>query len=293
MSFRGPGYGKWTGLANSAPFLQSDQPNELKALEQGLNDASLALRYRHDSLSEADSLNGLTQSPAASSAIKHVAHGKNLKFKILMLGDSAVGKTSLINRFVEDKFAHTLVGTVGVDFKMKRMWLGPMKEMCSVQIWDTAGQERFHRITKTYYRNANAIYLTFDCSSQESLDNLEYWVQNIKDNAANDILVLLVANKIDLRETEGPEKVAEIASIVARGEAIARQYGAKFFRTSAKTGAGVDASFTELAELVYTRLMRPMEPLEGVDPFAEYEKRGRGRVRRRIRGKRQRDCAIQ
>uniref|UniRef100_A0A7S1TU54 Uncharacterized protein n=2 Tax=Phaeomonas parva TaxID=124430 RepID=A0A7S1TU54_9STRA len=231
------------------------KPNEVKALQQGLTEAAKAGGHNRDDSNLSDlSLSNIAQSPVAATQKKEPRHLK--KFKILMLGDSAVGKTSLINRFVEDKFAHNLVGTVGVDFKMKRMWLGPTKEMCTVQIWDTAGQERFHRITKTYYRGANAIYLTFDCSSQDSLDNLEYWVQNIKDNASDDVLVLLAANKIDLRETESPDKATEISGIVRRGQDIASQYGIEYFETSAKTGDGVEASFTRLADIAFEKLSR-------------------------------------
>ena len=262
--------------------------NEIKALEEGLNleggnkPGGKQRHTRNDSnMSENEAAIQQIAAAQANPSVQVSRGGSRgggssipKKCKVLMLGDSAVGKTSLINRFVEDRFAQNLVGTVGVDFKMKRMWLGPNGDQFTLQIWDTAGQERFHRITKTYYRGADAIYLTFDCTSRETLDNLEYWVRNIKTNASNSVEVLLAANKVDLREGATEEEQQNIDDIVERGRQMAEVYGILYYPTSAKTGEGVEDSFKNLAETVYAKHMGSAEqkPAQPADAKGEKKK---------------------
>jgi small GTP-binding protein len=131
---------------------------------------------------------------------KYTAGSENTnmrRFKILLLGDSGVGKSSLIFRWNEDRFSSTLVGTVGVNFKTKKVCVE--EETVSVQVWDTAGQEQFHQITTSYYRGAHAIMVVYDISDKRSLENVEYWIKNIKAHASPAVHVCLVANKTDLR----------------------------------------------------------------------------------------------
>ncbi|CAM9788324.1 unnamed protein product [Phaeothamnion confervicola] len=120
------------------------------------------------------------------------------KIKILMLGDTGVGKSSLINRFTEDTFNPSLVGTVGVDFKMKPVQIDG--EDVLLQVWDTAGQERFHKITRAYYRGSHGIVIVYDLSNPATLENIEYWMRNIQDNAGQTVKTCLVGNKMDLRD---------------------------------------------------------------------------------------------
>lgn len=137
---------------------------------------------------------------AAAMQQKYTAGSENTnmrRFKILLLGDSGVGKSSLILRWNEDKFSSTLVGTVGVNFKTRKVSVEG--EAVSVQVWDTAGQEQFHKITTTYYKGAHAIMVVYDISDKKSLENVEYWIKNIKQHANAAVHVCLVGNKTDLR----------------------------------------------------------------------------------------------
>ena len=120
------------------------------------------------------------------------------RFKILLLGDSGVGKTSLIYRWTLDAFNPSLSSTVGVDFKAKKVMLNG--EAMQIQVWDTAGQEQFHKITKSYYKGAQGIMLVADVNDVETVDNVAYWMENIKSHASDEIQVVLVGNKTDIRD---------------------------------------------------------------------------------------------
>lgn len=165
------------------------------------------------------------------------------KFKILMLGDSGVGKSSLINRWTMDTFTPTLVGTVGVDFKAKKVQHG--SEYLNIQVWDTAGQEQFHKITTSYYRGANGIMLVYDISDRSSYNNVEYWIKNIKQHASELVHVALIGNKIDLRAGDS----ATIA--FDEGSSLAAKFNVPYFETSAKDATNVESAFmTAVASII-------------------------------------------
>lgn len=119
--------------------------------------------------------------------------------KLLLLGDSGVGKTSLLNRYAEDKFSPSLLSTAGVDYKTQLLEVGGQTVKC--QIWDTAGQQRFHVITQAYYRGAHGIVLVYDASdpSEESFHNVRYWMDNIAKHASGGVAKMLLGNKIDVK----------------------------------------------------------------------------------------------
>lgn len=156
-----------------------------------------------------------------------------------MLGDSGVGKSSLIIRWTQDTFSTDLVGTVGVNFKTKRVSVDGGD--CQVQVWDTAGQEQFHKITTSYYKGVNGILLVYDVSDQRSLDNVSYWIKNIKSHATDSVQVALVGNKIDLRSVD-PSRCID----VAKAHELIRKYGVPYFETSAKDATNVDKAFLTL-----------------------------------------------
>jgi small GTP-binding protein len=169
------------------------------------------------------------------------------KFKILMLGDSGVGKSSLINRWTSDTFTATLVGTVGVDFKAKKVQLG--SEFMNIQVWDTAGQEQFHKITTSYYGGANGIMLVYDISDKSSFNNVEYWIRNIKQHASSNVHVALIGNKIDLRPTTTTSDKQAIS--YETGAALASKHSVPYFETSAKDATNVESAFlTMVANIV-------------------------------------------
>jgi Ras-related protein Rab-8A len=170
--------------------------------------------------------------------------------KLLMLGDSGVGKSSLIMRWTLDSFSPSLVSTVGVNFKSRKVNIG--SEAVQVQVWDTAGQEQFHKITTSYYKGAQGIMLVYDVTDTASLANIEYWIKNIKSHAADTVQVALIGNKTDLRPTAGsPTNAAEGTKKwcdTSRGQEIAQKYGIPFFETSAKESYNVEVAFLTLVE---------------------------------------------
>lgn len=161
------------------------------------------------------------------------------RIKLLMLGDSGVGKSSLVMRWTQDTFSSDLVGTVGVNFKTKRTSVDG--EECLVQVWDTAGQEQFHKLTQSYYRGVDGILLVYDIADHKSLDNVSYWVKNIKSHATDSVQVALVGNKIDLRGID-----SSICVDTCGANTLVQKYDLPYFETSAKDATNVDSAFQAL-----------------------------------------------
>ncbi len=164
----------------------------------------------------------------------------DLLFKILLIGDSGVGKTSVLFRFSDDQFNTTFISTIGIDFKIKTIELDGKK--IKLQIWDTAGQERFHTITTSYYRGAMGIILVYDITQQKSFDNIAKWLGNIETHASPDVEKTLIGNKCDMDSKRIIQK--------EQGERIADEYSIRFFETSAKSNTNIEATFETLARAV-------------------------------------------
>eukprot|EP00921_Rhytidocystis_pertsovi_P001983 GHVQ01003377.1.p1 GENE.GHVQ01003377.1~~GHVQ01003377.1.p1 ORF type:complete len:237 (-),score=34.37 GHVQ01003377.1:1623-2333(-) len=160
--------------------------------------------------------------------------------KLLLLGDSAVGKSSLLMRFCEEKFESSFILTIGVDFRNKIIEAGGRR--LKLQVWDTAGQERFRTITPAYFRSAMGVVLTYDVTSAESFSNLRRWLRNVDDYADGNVHKILIGNKCDL------ENKREVST--QRGEALAAECGMPFFEASAKDNTNVEAAFMSVANLV-------------------------------------------
>mmetsp|Transcript_29498 Transcript_29498/g.50943 ORF Transcript_29498/g.50943 Transcript_29498/m.50943 type:complete len:219 (-) Transcript_29498:233-889(-) len=154
-------------------------------------------------------------------------------FKILMIGDSAVGKTSLIERFAEDSFRSNFVSTIGVDFKIFTMKY--QDKIIKFQIWDTAGQERFRSITQTYYRGAHGVVMVYDVSDLSSLQNIyDVWTKEVEKYARPDASLLMIGNKTDLGD--------QTSNYLNQDQSI------PCIKTSAKNGEGVMHAFCRLAD---------------------------------------------
>ncbi|KAJ5070773.1 small rab-related gtpase [Anaeramoeba ignava] len=117
-------------------------------------------------------------------------------FKIVLVGDTGVGKTSLLSRYTDGKFSDSYVSTIGVDFRTKTIGLDG-KNM-KLQIWDLAGSERFINVTRVYYRGASGVILLYDIANQNSFDNLKFWIQEIQEKAEDEVNIILVGTKSDL-----------------------------------------------------------------------------------------------
>jgi len=159
-------------------------------------------------------------------------------FKLLLIGDSGVGKTCILFRFSDDAFNTTFISTIGIDFKIKTIEIDGKR--VKLQIWDTAGQERFHTITTSYYRGANGIMLVYDITNPKSFDNITKWIKNITDFASDDVERILLANKCDMEEKR--------MISTARGHEIATQNNIKFYETSAKNDQNISEAFITLAK---------------------------------------------
>nr|pir hypothetical protein T23H2.6 - Caenorhabditis elegans [Caenorhabditis elegans] len=122
----------------------------------------------------------------------------DMLFKLLLIGDSGVGKTCILYRFSDDAFNTTFISTIGIDFKIKTIELKGKK--IKLQIWDTAGQERFHTITTSYYRGAMGIMLVYDITNAKSFDNIAKWLRNIDEHASEDVVKMILGNKCDMSD---------------------------------------------------------------------------------------------
>ena len=157
-------------------------------------------------------------------------------FKLVIIGDSGVGKSCILLRFADDTFTDNYYSTIGVDFRFKCVDIGERK--CKLQIWDTAGQERFKNIISSYYRGANGILLIYDITDKESFKSLSNWLIEIEKNGNKNVLKVLIGNKSDLED----KRVISFN----QGKEFADMYGLKFIETSAKKNLNVNEAFESL-----------------------------------------------
>jgi Ras-related protein Rab-8A len=170
-------------------------------------------------------------------------------FKLLLIGDSGVGKTCVLFRFSEDAFNATFISTIGIDFKIRTIELDGKK--IKLQIWDTAGQERFRTITTAYYRGAMGIMLVYDITNEKSFDNIKNWIRNIEEHASADVEKMILGNKCDMNDRRQVSK--------ERGEQLAIEYGIKFMETSAKASINVEEAFFTLARDIKVKMEKRLE----------------------------------
>ena len=154
-------------------------------------------------------------------------------FKVLLLGDTDVGKSSLILRYTEETFNSKLVNSIGVDFKMKKKEIDG--KIIKVQIWDTAGHERFRSITYSYYRGANAIIIVFDITDKKSFLSITEWLKQIEKHAKENVFKFLVGNKSDLAE--------ERKVTFEEAKEYADKHDLPYIETSAKEGININELF--------------------------------------------------
>ncbi|XP_076900486.1 ras-related protein RABA3-like [Bidens hawaiensis] len=163
-------------------------------------------------------------------------------FKVVVIGDSAVGKTQVLSRFTRNEFCFDSKSTIGVEFQMRTMTI--KSKVVKAQIWDTAGQERFRAVTSAYYRGALGAVVVYDITKRQSFDHVAGWVEELRAHADNSIVIALIGNKADLEDKRAVP--SEDAMEFAENQNL------YFFETSALTGDNVETAFSKLLEEVYS-----------------------------------------
>ena len=162
-------------------------------------------------------------------------------YKVLLLGDSTVGKTCVLLKYTDKIFQETHMMTIGLDYRLKVMQLQSGKEV-KLQIWDTAGQDRFRSITKNYYKGSHGIILIYDVTSLKTFENVKSWVSQIHEEISDKVVIYLVANKIDMDDSRKVTK--------EEGKKLAEELDVPFVETSAKTGENIDYIFSDISERI-------------------------------------------
>ena len=155
-------------------------------------------------------------------------------YKILLLGDSEVGKSCFLMRYSDNVFVENYISTIGLDYKLKYVQL-ETGETIKVQLWDTAGQDRYRTIAKNYYKGSHGILLLYDVTKLSSFENIREWIKDIKEEVYEKAMIFLIGNKID--------KTTERKITTEQGTKLAEEYNLPFFEASAKSGENVDEIF--------------------------------------------------
>ncbi|CAD8198123.1 unnamed protein product [Paramecium pentaurelia] len=174
-----------------------------------------------------------------SSLVKKSKDTYDLLIKVLLIGNSGVGKTQILLRYTENQFKTSFLSTIGIDFKIKKISVD--EKVIKMQIWDTAGQERYQTITQTYYKGAMGIILVFAVNDQESFHDIEKWMNQIKQHASDNIIKVLIGNKTDL-----PDRCITYEQAMK----MAQKYNIPYFETSAKEGTNINDTFQQIAKQI-------------------------------------------
>lgn len=179
----------------------------------------------------------------------------HLLFKVVLIGDSGVGKSNILTRFTKNRFNPDSKATLGVEFDTKNMRFED--HTIRVQIWDTAGQERFRAITSNYYKGAMGALLVFDVTKPITFRNVERWLSEVKTNAAENIVVMLIGNKSDLRSTGATEEVRleDVTEFVTANNIA-------YLETSAKEDTNIKEAFERLGKEIYEKVKLELEEEE-------------------------------
>ena len=175
------------------------------------------------------------------------------KCQLLIIGDSTVGKTSILNRYTNGEFNPHYLATIGLDFFKKDEVIDG--KTIRIKIWDTAGQERYKSLTQGYFRNAEGIMIVFDVSNIETFNNLKYWIQSIKTHIDVDndhVPAIIIGNKIDIFNREVTKE---------QGEKFSKEQNFEYFETSAKNGNNINECIRFLIEKVLKNKKRKDEEL--------------------------------
>ena len=173
----------------------------------------------------------------------------DLIFKIVLIGDSGVGKTNILSRYLTNDFDPDSKATVGVEFGSKIIKKG--EQLIKLQIWDTAGQERYKSITSAYYKGSKGAFVVYDISRKSTFDNVDKWIDELKNNGSEDVLIMLVGNKSDLKDKR------EISEEDVQKKA--KLYNVAFCETSALEGKNIEYAFESLVNEITKKVEKEKE----------------------------------
>lgn len=172
----------------------------------------------------------------------------NYLFKILLIGNSGVGKSCIMTRFVDNDFSDEFNSTIGVDFKIKTLIVD--NKLVKLQIWDTAGQERFKTITSSYYRGAHGIIIVYDITDRKSFSDIINWIAEIKRYSGNNAIIMIVGNKSDMKE--------RVISY-EEGQDLAYAHDCEFYEVSAKTNSHITEMFNTISFNMKSRVVSELK----------------------------------
>ena len=171
--------------------------------------------------------------------------GYDVLFKIILVGDTSVGKTNIINKYIKNEFQEDFYATIGVEFSHKQFIVDNHK--IKAQIWDTAGQERYKSITSAYYKGAKGAFIVYDITNKFTFESVDKWVQDLNSYGEKNLSLLLVGNKSDLENKRQINK--------EEGEEKAKSFGLGFIETSACSGDNIDQAFEIMLKEVLKKYM--------------------------------------
>ena len=189
-------------------------------------------------------------------AMVEVDKNGNENIKVILIGNSGVGKSNILGRYLNDEFKQETKSTVGVEFGSKKLKIE--KTNIKLQIWDTAGQERYRSITSAYYKGSKGCFIVYDITSLQSFEDIEKWYEEIVKLTEKNISIILVGNKCDL---ESERKVT-----IEMGQEKAKNLNCPFFETSALANTQIDTVFQTITEDIYNRTKNERNP-DDVDDF--------------------------
>ena len=165
------------------------------------------------------------------------------EYKIILVGDPGVGKTSILTKFVTNEFQSVYSSTIGVEFKLKDIYVN--NNCARLKIWDTCGQEKFRAITRQYFKNSNGVFIVFDLTNKDTIKRLNVWMKDINDNITNDFFVFLIGNKVDIKDRD--------ISISEEAKQFANNQKINYYEVSAKTGSGIYNVFEKMANKLVSK----------------------------------------
>ena len=183
-------------------------------------------------------------------------HDNEYSVKVLIIGDSGVGKSCLMSRYTTDVFPQNHVPTIGMDMKAKRL---TVDDMClKMQLWDTTGQEKFRAITTSYFKGSHGILLVFSYDNRESFEHLNEWIKQVDANASSETCKVLVANKSDLEPNQREVTIEEAKKFAA-------EHGLQYYETSAKSNIGIPVVFNDLGRMIKTDILTKPDKKKTLD----------------------------